>query len=65
VDDGRRLLYEGAHVAAFVPARARLPYEARIAPRRAAPRPGARDAAERLAFARAPGPRAVPGARGG
>jgi UDPglucose--hexose-1-phosphate uridylyltransferase len=35
--DGRRVLYAGPHAVAFVPAWARYPYEAWVAPRRAAP----------------------------
>lgn len=51
VADGRRLLYSGTHVVAFVPACARYPYEVRIAPRRAAPHLGALQDAERADFA--------------
>ena len=51
--DGRRLLFAGQHVAAFVPACARHPYEVWLAPRRAAPHLGALDAAERAEVARA------------
>jgi len=35
LEDGRRLLYEGAHALAFVPICARYPYEVWVAPRRA------------------------------
>lgn len=51
--DGRRLLWEGPSVAAFVPACARYPYEVWIAPRRAVPHLGALDDAGRAELARA------------
>lgn len=51
--DGRRMLYEGEDVAAFVPAFARYPYEVWIAPKRARAWLGSLDARERADFARA------------
>src|SRR4029078_8489540 len=50
---GRRLLFEGTHVAAFVPAFARYPYEVWIATRRAVESLADLDAAMRAEFARA------------
>ncbi len=51
--DGRRLLYRGEHVLAFIPVFARYSYEVWIASRQARPSIAAFDAAERLDFARA------------
>jgi UDPglucose--hexose-1-phosphate uridylyltransferase len=51
--DGRRLLYGGEHAAAWVPAWARYPYEAWVAPRRPAAWLGDLAAAERRDLARA------------
>lgn len=51
--DGRRTLYAGARVAAFVPAFARHPYEVWIAPRRPVPDLPSLDAQDRADFARA------------
>jgi len=53
LSDGRRMLYQGSDVVAFVPAFARYPYEVWIAPR--APRPDlpSLDAHARADFARA------------
>ena len=53
LQDGRRLLYEGSHVVAFVPVCARYPYEVWIAPRRPAPSLAALGQDERRDFARA------------
>ncbi|HET9888566.1 MAG TPA: galactose-1-phosphate uridylyltransferase, partial [bacterium] len=53
LEDGRRILYDGAQVIAFVPVCARFAYEVWIAPRRAAPSLVDLDAAEREDFARA------------
>jgi UDPglucose--hexose-1-phosphate uridylyltransferase len=53
VEDGGRLLYAGAHAVAFVPAWARYPYEAWVAPRRSVPYLGELDPEERLDLARA------------
>ena len=53
IEDGRRMLYTGAHAAAFVPVCARYAYEIWIAPRRAVPSLAALDADERRDFARA------------
>jgi UDPglucose--hexose-1-phosphate uridylyltransferase len=51
--DGRRVLYVGDRVVAFVPAFGRHPYEVWIAPIRAVPSLAALDAADRADFARA------------
>lgn len=51
--DGRRMLYEGEDVVAFVPAFARYPYEVWIATRRPRAWLGALDTRERADFARA------------
>lgn len=51
--DGRRVLYGGEHVVAFVPVFARYPYEVWIATRRAAPSIAAFSEIERAEFARA------------
>jgi UDPglucose--hexose-1-phosphate uridylyltransferase len=53
IEDGSRVLYAGAHAAAFVPVCARYAYEIWIAPRRAAPSLAALDPDERADFARA------------
>jgi UDPglucose--hexose-1-phosphate uridylyltransferase len=53
IADGQRLLYLGTHAVAFVPACARYPYEAWVAPKRAAPTFSALDDAERADLARA------------
>ena len=53
VKDGRRILYAGEHVAAFVPVCARWAYEVWIATRRAAASVAELTAAERADFARA------------
>ncbi|MFT3767007.1 MAG: galactose-1-phosphate uridylyltransferase [Minicystis sp.] len=53
IADGRRLLYTGEHVVAFIPACARYAYEMWVAPRRPAPSVADLDAAERADFARA------------
>jgi UDPglucose--hexose-1-phosphate uridylyltransferase len=53
IEDGRRLLYRGSHVAAFVPVCARYAYEVWIAPVQAAASVADLDAAQRLDFARA------------
>ena len=53
LDDGRRVVYRGDHVAAFVPVFARYPYEVWIATRRAAPSIAAFTDAERADFVRA------------
>jgi UDPglucose--hexose-1-phosphate uridylyltransferase len=53
IEDGRRLLYTGDHVAAFVPVFARYSYEVWIATRRACPSIAALGPAERADFARA------------
>ncbi len=53
IEDGRRMIYRGDHVAAFVPVFARYSYEVWIAPRRAAPSIAALTGAERADFARA------------
>lgn len=53
VADGRRLLYRGEHLVAFIPVFARYSYEVWIATRRACPSLAAFDAAERADFARA------------
>lgn len=50
---GRRVVYEGERVVAFVPVFARYAYEVWIAPRRAAPSLADLDPAERADFARA------------
>ncbi|RPJ58860.1 MAG: galactose-1-phosphate uridylyltransferase [Acidobacteria bacterium] len=51
--DGRRLLYRGRHVAAFIPVFARYSYEVWIATCRACPSIAEFDAAQRADFARA------------
>ena len=51
--DGRRMLFAGVHVAAFVPVCARFPYEVWIAPRRAVADIGALTPSERHDLARA------------
>jgi UDPglucose--hexose-1-phosphate uridylyltransferase len=51
--EGLRMLYDGPHVAAFMPAFARYSYEVWVAPRRPAPSFAALDRAERADFARA------------
>ena len=53
LDDGRRVVYRGEHVAAFVPVFARYSYEVWIATRRAAPSIAAFTDAERADFVRA------------
>jgi UDPglucose--hexose-1-phosphate uridylyltransferase len=53
IDDGRRLLYRGDHVVAFIPVFARYSYEVWIAPRRATPSIAAFTDAEREDFVRA------------
>lgn len=53
VRDGRRLLYTGDHIVAFVPVCARYPYEVWIAPRRPAPSIAELDGPERADLARA------------
>ena len=53
IADGQRLLYLGPHAVAFVPACARYPYEAWVAPKRAVPTFSALDDAERTDLARA------------
>jgi UDPglucose--hexose-1-phosphate uridylyltransferase len=53
LEDGRRMLYRGEHVAAFVPVFARYSYEVWIATRRAVPSIAAFSDAERADFARA------------
>ncbi|HSK09409.1 MAG TPA: galactose-1-phosphate uridylyltransferase [Vicinamibacterales bacterium] len=53
IADGRRVIYGGAQVAAFIPVFARYSYEVWIAPRRPAPSIAALDEAERHDFARA------------
>ena len=53
LSDGRRVLFEGPEVAAFVPVCARYPYEVMIAPRRRLPSLAALTPDERLDFARA------------
>jgi UDPglucose--hexose-1-phosphate uridylyltransferase len=53
IRDGRRMLYEGEQAVAFVPACARYPYEAWVAPRRAAGSLYELTPPERLDFARA------------
>jgi UDPglucose--hexose-1-phosphate uridylyltransferase len=53
IEDGRRLLYRGEEVVAFVPAFARYTYEVWIAPRRACPSLAELSPAERHDFARA------------
>jgi UDPglucose--hexose-1-phosphate uridylyltransferase len=53
LDDGRRVLYRGEHVAAFIPVFARYSYEVWIATRRAAPSIAAFTDAERADFVRA------------
>jgi UDPglucose--hexose-1-phosphate uridylyltransferase len=53
LEDGRRLLYRGEHVAAFIPVFARYSYEVWIATRRACPSLAQFSAAEREDFARA------------
>jgi UDPglucose--hexose-1-phosphate uridylyltransferase len=53
IGDGRRMLYLGEHVAAFVPVCARFPYEIWIAPKRPAPSLAALTSAERTDLARA------------
>ncbi|HEY3380944.1 MAG TPA: galactose-1-phosphate uridylyltransferase [Vicinamibacterales bacterium] len=53
LDDGRRVLYRGEHVAAFIPVFARYSYEVWIATRRPAASIAALDAEERADFARA------------
>lgn len=51
--DGRRLLYEGAHALAFVPACARYPYEVWVAPLEPVEHFGRLSAAQRADLARA------------
>jgi UDPglucose--hexose-1-phosphate uridylyltransferase len=53
VAEGRRVLYDGPHAAAFVPPWARYPYEVWVAPRRPVPYLGELDPAERRDLARA------------
>lgn len=53
IEDGRRMLYHGAHAVAFVPAFARYSYEVWAAPRRAAAFLGDLEPAERADLARA------------
>jgi UDPglucose--hexose-1-phosphate uridylyltransferase len=53
LQDGRRMLYEGESMVAFVPAFARYPYEVWIAPRAARPDLPSLDARERADLARA------------
>ena len=53
VEEGVRMLYDGPHVAAFMPICARYSYEVWIAPRRPAPSLAALTADERRDFARA------------
>lgn len=53
LDDGRRVLYRGDHVAAFIPVFARYSYEVWIATRRAAPSIAAFADEERADFVRA------------
>jgi UDPglucose--hexose-1-phosphate uridylyltransferase len=53
IADGRRVLYDGGAVAAFVPACARYPYEIWVAPRRPAPSLAALEGDERDDLARA------------
>ena len=53
VQDGRRLVFEGSQVVAFVPVCARYPYEVWIAPRRPAPSLAGLEKDERREFARA------------
>jgi UDPglucose--hexose-1-phosphate uridylyltransferase len=53
ISEGRRLLYDGPAVAAFVPICARYPYEVWIAPKRAVESVAALDAATRADLARA------------
>jgi UDPglucose--hexose-1-phosphate uridylyltransferase len=53
IHDGARLLYRGEHAVAWVPAWARYPYEAWVAPRTAVPRLDGLDAAQRADLARA------------
>jgi UDPglucose--hexose-1-phosphate uridylyltransferase len=53
LEDGRRMIYEGPHALAFVPAWARFAYEVWIAPRRAAATLVDLNAAEREDLARA------------
>jgi UDPglucose--hexose-1-phosphate uridylyltransferase len=53
LDGGSRVLYAGAHTAAFVPICARYPYEVWIAPRRAVESVAHLDEAGRADFARA------------
>ena len=51
--DGRRLLYQGPHVVAFVPVVARYPYEVWLATRHACPSVADLDEVARVDFARA------------
>ncbi len=53
LEDGRRVLYGGEHVAAFIPVFARYSYEVWIATRRAVPSVAVFSGAERADFARA------------
>jgi len=53
LEDGRRIVYRGDHVAAFIPVFARYSYEVWIATRRAAPSIAAFTDAERADFVRA------------
>jgi UDPglucose--hexose-1-phosphate uridylyltransferase len=53
MEDGRRLLYKGDHVAAFIPVFARYSYEVWIATRRACPSIADFSEPERMDFARA------------
>ena len=53
IADGQRMLYLGPHAVAFVPACARYPYEAWVAPKRAVPTFSALTDAERADLARA------------
>jgi UDPglucose--hexose-1-phosphate uridylyltransferase len=53
LEDGRRVLYRGDHVAAFIPVFARYSYEVWIATRRAAPSIAAFTDPERADFVRA------------
>jgi UDPglucose--hexose-1-phosphate uridylyltransferase len=53
VADGRRVVYQGAHVMALVPVCARYPYEVWVAPMRPAPSLAALTPPERVDFARA------------
>lgn len=53
ITDGRRILYSGAHAAAWMPVFARYAYEVWVAPRRPAPSVADLSAQERRDFARA------------